>query len=60
VRRLGFATRHKVIEVHFNTTHGGIECKFVNQDTSLLITTISSPTPYGVDEQEYIKGFYHI
>ena len=60
MRRLGFATGHKVIEVHSNTTHGSLECKFVNQNTSLLRTTISYPTPDGVEEQEYRKGFNHI
>jgi len=60
VRKSGFAGSDKVVEVHSNTTHGGIECKFVNKDTSVCIETVSSPTPSGVDEQDYKDNFVQI
>lgn len=60
MRNLGFPGSEKVIEVHINRTHGTIECKFVNKDTSVCIQTVSSPTPSGVDEQQYKDNFVHI
>lgn len=49
----------KVVEVHINRTHGAMECKFVNKDTSVCTPTISSPRPSGVDVQAYKDGFSH-
>lgn len=60
VRRLGFPGSEKVVEVHSNTTHGGIECRLVNRDTSVCRQTVSSPTPSGVDKQDYEDNFVQI
>lgn len=61
IRDTNFADGGKVIEVHSNSAFGSIDCRFVNQDTSLLHTIVSSsPTPSNVEEEEYRDGFNHM
>jgi len=58
-RMSDFPGLEKVVEVHINRTHGAMECKFVNKDTSVCTPTISTPRPLGVDVQAYKDGFSH-
>jgi len=61
IRNTNFAEGGKVIEVHSNSAFGSIDCRFVNKDTSLLHTIVSSsPTPSNVEEEEYRDGFNHM
>ena len=61
IRNTNFAEGGKVVEVHSNSAFGSIDCRFVNQDTSLLHTIVSSsPTPSNVEEEEYRDGFNHM
>jgi len=59
VRILDFPGQEKVVEVHINPIHRGLECKFVNRDTSVCTPTISSPKPLGVDVHVYKDSFSH-
>lgn len=57
VRVSQFINEGKTIEVHTNETHGGLECKFVNQKTEVEIDTIRSSIPEGVTESDFSEGF---
>lgn len=51
---------YKFVEFHANYNDGGLCCKFVNYDGSLMEDALSSSTPIGVEEDVYREGFNHI